>query len=466
MDRPPRDHAPARTSEPGWGRVLVAGLCRVALSIACSLVVWSVLPAVWGWTPEAIMSGSMTPQILVGDVVVTRHVDVSDLRPGQIITVADPDHPGRTRTHRFLRLDDDGNVVTRGDANTSDDSSHVAPEDVRGVATLRIPYVGRLVVWEAQRDWLALAAVPLTMLVLTLGARMRAPGGARIAPSSRQARHARHRAPTRRRQAGALVAVGVTALTLVGGRADAVFTRVKANPTSTINAGSTFYPYRQAVLADSPYLFWRLSETTGTAVADTTANARAGTISGAPVYSQTPGNLDNKDLALGLGTGTRITQNTSQLAPTTFSVEAWVKTSGTAGGRLVGLGDGSGTTASTVLDCQLYVGTDGKMYFGLGSAKTVVASTGVVNNNAWHHVVGTYVTGASGAKLYVDGVLQASGTATLQSFTGFWRAAAESMTGWTANPTGQFLVGTIDDIAIYTTALTQTQVSAHYAART
>jgi hypothetical protein len=255
-------------------------------------------------------------------------------------------------------------------------------------------------------------------------------------------------------------------VTLVGGPAEAVFTRVKANTTSGMNAASTFYPYRQAVLADSPYLFWRLNETTGTTAADTSVNARPGTISGTPVFSQTDATNDNKETALGLGTGTRITQNASQITPATFSVEAWVKTTGTAGGRLIGLGNGSGTTASTTVDCQLYVGTDGKLYFGLGSAKTVVASTGVVNNGAWHYVVGTYVTGTGGAKLYVDGVLQASGTATLQSFTGFWRAGAETMTGWTANPTGQFLVGTIDDIAIYTTALTQTQVSAHYAART
>src|SRR3712207_3222544 len=102
------------------------------------------------------MSGSMMPRIVVGDVIVTRPVDPARLQPGQVITVADPDHAGRTRTHRFLKFDDEGRLVTRGDANDSDDSSHIGPEDVRGVAVLRIPYVGRLLVWQAQRDWLPL----------------------------------------------------------------------------------------------------------------------------------------------------------------------------------------------------------------------------------------------------------------------------------------------------------------------
>jgi signal peptidase I len=453
--------APARSAEPGWSRVLVAGLCRAGLTIACSLLVWSLLPAVWGWTPQPIMSGSMMPRILVGDVIVTRDADVRKLQPGQVITVIDPDHPGRTRTHRFLKWDDDGRLVTRGDANASDDSSHIEPKDVRGVAVLRIPYVGRILVWQAQRDWLALLAIPFGVLALALGARIREPGGARIAPS---ARHARHRAPTRGRQAGAVVAVAVTAITLVGGPADAVFTRVKPNTTSSMNAASTFYPYRAAVLADSPFLFWRLNEASGTTAADATANARPATISGAPVYSQVDGNNDNKETALGLGTGTWITQTASQAAPTTFSVEAWVKTTGTAGGRVIGLGNGTGSTASTTVDCQLYVGTNGQVYFGLGSAKTVVTSTTLVNNGAWHHVVGTYVAGTSGVNLYIDGVLRGTGTATLQTFTGSWRAGAESLTGWTAAPTTQFLSGTIDEVAVYTTVLTQARITAHFTA--
>ncbi len=35
--------------------------------------------------------------------------------------------------------------------------------------------------------------------------------------------------------------------------------------------------------------------------------------------------------------------------------------------------------------------------------------------------------------------------------TGFWRAGAEGMTGWTSNP-GQYFDGTLDELAVYPTA--------------
>jgi hypothetical protein len=156
-----------------------------------------------------------------------------------------------------------------------------------------------------------------------------------------------------------------------------------------------------------------------------------------------------------------ITANTSVTGPSTFSVEAWVKTTSTNGGRILGFGNGSGTSASSTVDRQLYLGTNGKAYFGIGSAKTVVASSSAINNGAWHHLVGTYTSGNNGMKLYVDGTLQGQTTASVVSMTGFWRAGAEGMSGWTSNP-GQYLDGTLDELAVYPKVLTASDVTAHY----
>ncbi len=74
---------------------------------------------------------------------------------------------------------------------------------------------------------------------------------------------------------------------------------------------------------------------------------------------------------------------------------------------------------------------------------------------------------ATGAKLYVDGSLSASGLGSMPaSFAGRWRAGAETLTGWPTAPTSSYLTGTLDEVAVYTTVLSATRISAHYAAAT
>jgi signal peptidase I len=457
----PETTTPAPLQEPGWGRVLTTATCRGWLALAASLLVWAVLPAVWGWTPQVILSDSMAPRFVAGDVVVTRPVATSSLHPGEIITVADPDHPGRTRTHRLVRYDRDHQLVTRGDANQQDDSTHVSPAAVKGLAVLRVPYIGQPVRWLRAHDYPPLVLFLLLTAGAVLGSRF---GGRPQDPGA----GGDPRGLSRVRRAGAAVAAGAIAAVSVGGPADAAFTRASTNSGNSFAAATVFRAYQAAVLADSPYLLWRLQEKTGTTGADSTGHAHPGTFSNTPSLGQaSPITGDPTDVAFGTGTNGYVTQTGSTTNTTTFSVEAWVKTTSTAGGRLIGFGNSPAGTASTATDCQLYLAPNGKVEFGLNdNTQTVIASASAVNNGVWHHVVGTYSV-ATGARLYVDGALSTSGTgATPTTFTGYWRAGAEDLSGWPAAPTSRYLVGTIDEVAVYTTVLSAARVSAHYAAAT
>ena len=446
-----RDPAPALGTEPGWGRVLHTAAVKAALSTVVSLVVCSLVPALWGWTPQVVMSGSMAPRVVPGDVILTRQVPTASLGRGQIVTVADPDHPGRTRTHRIVRMDASGRLVLRGDANQQADSSHVAPSAVKGLAVLRVPFVGRPVVWFAERRWLALLAVMLGAAWCLLSV---VPGAPTSGSSTRR---------SRRRMKVAVVTAGVLGAVGTGsGSADAAFQNTAANPSSTMNAAATFYPYQTAVLADSPYLYWRHSETSGTSAVDTSPAAHPGTYYGVPSFGQTgPIVAETRDKAITTST-TLVTANASAIGPVSFSVEAWLKTTSTSGGRLIGFGDAATNVLSTITDRQLYLAPSGKIMFGIGTAKTTIASAGLLNDGTWHHVVGTYAIGAGGMKLYVDGKLSSSGTAIADLPTGYWRAGGEQLTGWTGNPTSNYLVGSFDEVAVYTTALSSTRVLAHY----
>ena len=456
--------APAPEAEAlGWGRVLRLTVARASLAMVVSLVIWSLLPLLAGWTPHVIMSGSMEPRIHVGDIVVTRTVPGASVTKGQVVTVKDPDHPAKTRTHRVLRRAADGTIVTKGDANPQADSSHISNANVLGVGVVRVPWVGRPAYWMAEQNWLALGATSLFLgwCLVTFLPGSRKPedsdGDDQSGPSGETRRY------TRSRRAAATVAVAAMVVGAATGPAEAAFKRVAANPTSTLAAAAHFVGYNTEVLADSPYLYWRMDDTSGTTINDATAANRDGTLlaqtyafnqTGA-LTSETP----NKAMSFTIGS---ITGNTQVTPSGAFSVEAWVKTTSTTGGRFLGFGDATGSTPATKVDRQLYMAPNGKVYFGVGSAKTTVASGSAINNGSWHHVVGTYASGTNGMKLYVDGTLQGQTTATVQSFAGYWRAGAEHITGWTGNPTDDYFEGTLDELAVYTAVLTPAEITSHY----
>jgi len=132
-----------------WVRHGLAALARTALTVLLGLVLWTVLPVCLGWQPTVVLSGSMEPAVRPGDVVLTREVPPDALRPGHVLLVTDPARPGTLLLHRYVRTDDDGGLVLRGDANAQDDEQPAAAGDVRGVGVLRVPWVGLAHVWLA-----------------------------------------------------------------------------------------------------------------------------------------------------------------------------------------------------------------------------------------------------------------------------------------------------------------------------
>jgi len=152
--------------------------------------------------------------------------------------------------------------------------------------------------------------------------------------------------------------------------------------------------------------------------------------------------------------------------PTNFSISVWFKTS-SAGGLLVGY-SASQVVAGSQYDRMIYMSNTGALYFGLysGGALTINTTTTYADGN-WHHAVATCST-TSGSNLYVDGALQAtSATMTapeVYAGTGYWRIAFNTLAGWPSVPSNLYFTGSLDDIAVYNTTLTASQVYAAYGA--
>lgn len=152
-----------------------------------------------------------------------------------------------------------------------------------------------------------------------------------------------------------------------------------------------------------------------------------------------------------------ISTSTSMNGPQVFSISIWFK-SGVAGGKLIGFGSNQ-TGSSGSYDRQLYIGSDGKLYFGVypGSVVTIPSINPVIDNK-WHNAIA--MMSSTGMKLYVDGVLQGTNPNTVaQSYSGFWRIGYDNTNGWTNIATNWWFNGSLDDIQISSYELSPAEIA-------
>ena len=96
----------------------------------------------------AIRTGSMTPMMKPGDLLISRDVDPRTIRRGDVITFRVPEADNTLVTHRVTKVDEKGNsFTTKGDANDTVDPFTTNAKDVLGIRWFSIPDVGRLMVF-------------------------------------------------------------------------------------------------------------------------------------------------------------------------------------------------------------------------------------------------------------------------------------------------------------------------------
>lgn len=128
-----------------------------AIYLTLFLAAWAVVPSVVpGWRSVVITSGSMSPSIRTGDVVVAAPSNGEVLSPGAVVVLSDPSRSSLI-THRIVALNADGSYSTRGDANAKPDSTPLYPDQIVAVGRLRVPFVGLPLVWYRTGAWGKLA---------------------------------------------------------------------------------------------------------------------------------------------------------------------------------------------------------------------------------------------------------------------------------------------------------------------
>jgi PKD repeat protein len=217
--------------------------------------------------------------------------------------------------------------------------------------------------------------------------------------------------------------------------------------------------YSTLVLGDRPVGYWRLGDAPGTTTATDATGAASGTVVGG-VTRGLPG-VVNGDAAMGFdgSTGYVKVANRSNLNFTThnFTVEAWAKPTsvGTVGGAVVHKGD---TTGYPGWQYRLALTAAGKWRgtVFVGPNNVTVTDPGTPSTTRWTHLA--MVRNGGQINLYVNGVAVATTnfTGTVNTSTGMLAIAR------TGAASQDYFKGSVDEVAVYPTALSAAQMLDHY----
>lgn len=212
--------------------------------------------------------------------------------------------------------------------------------------------------------------------------------------------------------------------------------------------------YAAAVLADSPLIYWRLGESSGTTAVDSSGNGHDGTYQNSPTLGAAGALNVGSDAAVTFtqpGTEHVSVADDAAFDSADYSVEFWFKTS-TDNQQIV--------LRSNAWGASLLSGGIQAISYNDANLST---PSGTFNDDAWHHVVIVHdYSGTGVATLYVDG----SSVSTDSSLTTSNNSASSSAITIANNGGVGGFTGTLDEFAYYTSALSAARVQAHYDAAT
>jgi hypothetical protein len=233
--------------------------------------------------------------------------------------------------------------------------------------------------------------------------------------------------------------------------------------------------YYDVVSGDNPVGYWRLGETAGATVAQDASGFHRdldyNNVPASGFFGQPGAIVGDPDTAVKFtpappNNPTITSPNTTDFgfaSGQSFSAEYWIKalpgntTAADAG--LLTKGYNSTTQALPWYLSQYK--SDGRVTWYLrnsASASNVVTSTATVNDGQWHHVVGVYDSSAAQINLYVDGRWQATTAGVPADAYG---TNARPLT--VANHFNRNVDASMDELAMYDSALSGDQVVEHYA---
>ncbi|MGI8825452.1 MAG: LamG-like jellyroll fold domain-containing protein [Chloroflexota bacterium] len=218
---------------------------------------------------------------------------------------------------------------------------------------------------------------------------------------------------------------------------------------------ATAVPYASAVLADHPAIYYRLDESCGTTAADSSGNGRDGSYSESATLDQGGATNDGDAAISTTGRGLQYRSGAGlPTGPAPRAVEAWFKTTTSPNNAvLAAWGTESG---DNLFAFMLYNATTVKLTDWDNNYFFPVPAGANVADGQWHYLAGVF--DGTTVTMYYDGQNLGSQSGTFDTTLNGAGMVVGSSTGKNDYP----YTGAIDEVAVYDTALSVSQVQAHY----
>jgi len=125
------------------------------------------VPSIFKISPMIVQSGSMEDEILKGDLIFVKKIDIELIEVNDIIAYRESTY---VVTHRIIDIkNEDGNISfkTKGDANTTADRDLVASENVVGIYVGRIAKMGDLAMFlQSPLGMIVFIGIPILIYII------------------------------------------------------------------------------------------------------------------------------------------------------------------------------------------------------------------------------------------------------------------------------------------------------------
>lgn len=228
-------------------------------------------------------------------------------------------------------------------------------------------------------------------------------------------------------------------------------------------------PYATVIDTDTPELYWRVDETTGTTANDSSGNGNSGTLENGPSVGNA-GATNDGDFCMGFNGVNSYIQG-PELSYTTGTIELWVKTTSLPPFD----GDSWTYQALAAIPGLIEVGVDSfgnLVAYGDWNSGSLTEGwqdfghdTQNLGNGAWHHISVGWTAGTNSlyVQFEVDGIIWdntgSTSVANTPSASGDFVVGA----GFSTTPPGAPYNGLADEIAVYNYILGSPRILAHIA---
>lgn len=237
---------------------------------------------------------------------------------------------------------------------------------------------------------------------------------------------------------------------------DSAITTIVTATGSSYNDTSALYAHE--IMSDSPWGYWRLTETAGTTWHDLSGFAHHVYSVGSPTLDQ----AGPVDRAVSFSTATQYarTDGNNEYQYKYATVEAWVFVSARPTANFSSIIAMSDVYAGATHDKEMYLDTSGFLSFRVFTTTShTVTSTTALTLNKWYHVAAS--VGPSGLRLYLNGALNASNTTAVTSQTTPTKRVYIRGGGSGYNTTDSIVIA---EPAVFSQQLLDSRIQAHFSA--